>query len=101
MVSKEEVKRVDAVGTGGWNKLRAVPVYEYILMLPCRLACRTIILLHCVDYIHRNPRKHKLVGQVRDYPWSSFHRFVKLGQYNIHWGGSDPDSSVDEDWGEP
>ena len=58
-------------------------------------------LEHCVDYIHWNPRKHKLVEQVRNYRWSSFHRFVQLGQYGIDWGGSDPYSIIDEDWGEP
>ena len=34
-------------------------------------------LKRCVDYIHVNPVKHKLVERVRDWPWSSFHRYVK------------------------
>ena len=46
-------------------------------------------LKRCVDYIHINPVKHRLVKRVRDWPWSTFHRFVKLGQYDINWGGSD------------
>jgi putative transposase len=59
-------------------------------------------LERCVDYIHWNPRKHNLVRRVRDYPWSSFHRFVRLGQYNIDWGGIEPTSSIGYDnWGEP
>jgi putative transposase len=59
-------------------------------------------LERCVDYIHWNPRKHRIVEQVRDYPWSSFHRFVRLGQYDLEWGGSEPDSIVGHlDWGEP
>ena len=42
----------------------------------------------CVDYIHWNPRKHGLVRRVRDWPWSSFHRYVAAGQLDIDWGGS-------------
>jgi putative transposase len=56
----------------------------------------------CVDYIHWNPRKHQLVSRVRDWPWSSFHRFVVAGQYDIGWGGTQPDTyPTDRDWGEP
>lgn len=42
------------------------------------------------DYLHWNPVKHGLVARVRDYPWSSFHRWVKLGEYSEHWGEVDP-----------
>jgi putative transposase len=45
-------------------------------------------LKRSVDYTHVNPVKHKLVERVRDWPWSSFHRYVKLGGYDIDWGGS-------------
>jgi putative transposase len=38
-----------------------------------------------VDYIHFNPVKHGLVINVRDWPWSSFHRYVKRGLYPIDW----------------
>jgi putative transposase len=34
--------------------------------------------------------KHGLVKRVRDYPWSTFHRFVKEGEYDLYWGGADP-----------
>lgn len=44
-------------------------------------------LKRCVDYLHFNPVKHGLVAAVRDWPWSSFHRFVKLGEYDLRWGG--------------
>ena len=54
------------------------------------------------DYIHWNPRKHDLIRRVRDWPWSSFHRFVEAGDYDIDWGRMQPDSIVgDLDWGEP
>ena len=56
-------------------------------------------LKRCVDYIHWNPVKHGLVPRVRDYPWSSFHRFVQLGEYEIGWGGVNPCPDwKDEDW---
>ncbi|HLA84396.1 MAG TPA: transposase [Thermoguttaceae bacterium] len=44
----------------------------------------------CVDYLHYNPVKHGLVGRVQDYPWSTFHRFVRLGEYDTDWGGENP-----------
>lgn len=45
-------------------------------------------LKRCVDYIHMNPVNHGLVTRVRDWPWSSFHRYVRLGEYNPNWGDS-------------
>jgi len=36
-------------------------------------------LQRCIDYIHWNPVKHGLVERVQEYPWSTFHRYVKLG----------------------
>lgn len=44
----------------------------------------------CVDYIHWNPVKHGLVRRVPDYPFSSFHRFLRLGEYPSDWGKEDP-----------
>lgn len=46
-------------------------------------------LRRCVDYTHINPVKHGLVGRVIDWPWSSFHRYVRLGEYPSDWGGGD------------
>jgi REP-associated tyrosine transposase len=40
-----------------------------------------------MDYIHINPVKHALVPRVRDWPYSSFHRMVKLGVYPEDWAG--------------
>jgi putative transposase len=40
-----------------------------------------------VDYIHFNPVKHGLVCRVRDWPYSSFHRYVRLGVLAQDWGG--------------
>lgn len=39
-----------------------------------------------LDYIHYNPVKHGLVQRAIDWPWSSFHRFVREGQYPAGWG---------------
>lgn len=47
-------------------------------------------LKRCLDYIHWNPVKHGLVSRVVDYPWSTFHRYVKLGEYEDNWGGENP-----------
>jgi putative transposase len=40
-----------------------------------------------LDYIHFNPVKHGYVSRVKDWPYSSFHRWVKLGIYPEDWGG--------------
>jgi putative transposase len=40
-----------------------------------------------IDYIHINPVKHGLVARVRDWPYSSFHRMVKIGTYPEDWAG--------------
>ena len=43
---------------------------------------------HC-DYIHFNPVKHGLCLAPREWPYSSFHRFVKEGRYELGWGGNE------------
>ncbi|MEZ6068209.1 MAG: transposase [Planctomycetaceae bacterium] len=43
-------------------------------------------LKRCLDYLHVNPLKHGLVSRVIDWPWSSFHRYVRLGEYTPEWG---------------
>ena len=58
-------------------------------------------LKRCVDYIHWNPKKHGCVRYVRDWAWSSFHRFVELGEYDSTWGRADPCPGYDDpEWGE-
>jgi len=39
-----------------------------------------------VDYNHWNPIKHGHVQNVIDWPYSSFHSYVKQGIYEINWG---------------
>jgi putative transposase len=38
------------------------------------------------DYVHFNPVKHGLVDKVKDWPYSTFHRYVKNGIYSADWG---------------
>jgi REP-associated tyrosine transposase len=42
-------------------------------------------LEHHVDYIHYNPVKHGYVARVADWPYSTFHRFVRQGMYPLDW----------------
>ncbi|WP_425398251.1 REP-associated tyrosine transposase [Aeoliella sp.] len=57
-------------------------------------------LKRCVDYIHWNPRKHGLVENVKDWTWSSFHRFVAAGEYEADWGRANPTPDWDDpEWG--
>ena len=41
-----------------------------------------------VDYIHYNPVKHGLARCPKDWPWSSFSRYVASGDYPVDWGCS-------------
>jgi putative transposase len=41
---------------------------------------------HHLDYLHYNPVKHGLVSQVKNWPYSSFHRHVERGIYDEEWG---------------
>jgi putative transposase len=45
-------------------------------------------LKRCLDYVHVNPLKHGLVQRVSDWPWSTFHRYVRLGEYDAQWGSA-------------
>ncbi len=53
------------------------------------------------NYIHYNPVKHGHVRCPKEWPWSSFHRYVEAGDYPEDWGSTDgpaPDfGRVDED----
>ncbi len=45
-----------------------------------------------VDYIHFNPVKHKLVKRVVDWPYSSFHLYVRMGLCPVDWLGFEDES---------
>ncbi|HEC17956.1 MAG TPA: transposase, partial [Gammaproteobacteria bacterium] len=44
-----------------------------------------------IDYIHYNPVKHGHVASVAEWPFSSFHRFVKAGVYPLDWSAGESD----------
>ena len=50
-----------------------------------------------VDYIHYNPVKHGLVDIVENWPWSTYHKFVRDGFYR-HGLVSDYDGDFGEDF---
>lgn len=41
-----------------------------------------------LDYIHYNPVKHGYAANAGDWPYSTFHRYVKEGAYPADWGGT-------------
>ena len=41
-----------------------------------------------MDYLHFNPVKHQYVVCPGDWPWSSFHRYVREAVYEANWGCS-------------
>jgi len=40
-----------------------------------------------MDYLHFNPVKHGWMTNVVDWPFSSFHRYLKFGVYSTDWTG--------------
>ena len=56
-----------------------------------------------VDYVHFNPVKHKLVNRVREWPYSSFHAYVRRGVLPADWAGDVDEPTMDfgERRGEP
>ena len=48
-----------------------------------------------VDYLHFNPVKHGLVSRVRDWPYSSFHVYVRRGVLPADWAGDVDESPTD------
>ena len=49
-----------------------------------------------VDYIHWNPVKHGHVQRAMDWPYTSFHRFVRDGILPPAWAGEDVDGNFGE-----
>ena len=41
-----------------------------------------------INYIHYNPVKHGYAKSVNDWEFSTFHKFVKNGLYDINWGSN-------------
>jgi putative transposase len=53
-------------------------------------------LAHHIDYIHYNPVKHHHAKRPRDWPYSSFHRYVREGTLALDWAAP-PAFAMDED----
>ena len=49
---------------------------------------------HC-DYIHYNPVKHRIVDAPRDWPYSTFHRYVEKEIYSPDWGATPVEIPID------
>jgi putative transposase len=43
-----------------------------------------------LDYVHFNPVKHGLVATPRDWAYSTFGKYVSLGEYDEQWGATEP-----------
>ncbi len=54
-----------------------------------------------VDYIHWNPVKHGYVKRVKDWPYSTFHRYVAQGVYPEDWAGMNDATVEAREFGEP
>jgi putative transposase len=52
-----------------------------------------------VDYVHFNPVKHGLAESVRDWPYSSFHRYVARGVLPEDWAAGESEKAGS--FGEP
>ena len=42
-----------------------------------------------IDYVHYNPVKHGVASLVKDWEYSSFHKFVHNNMYDKNWGSSE------------
>ena len=57
-------------------------------------------LANHVDYIHGNPVKHGLVDSPKNWPYSTFHRYVRLGLLPENWMWAEANGLPDVNTGE-
>jgi len=48
-----------------------------------------------VDYVHFNPVKHKLASRTLEWPYSSFHAYVRRGLLPADWAGDAAELTMD------
>lgn len=48
-----------------------------------------------VDYVHFNPVKHRLVRRALEWPYSSFHVYVRRGLLPADWAGDVEEPMMD------
>ena len=49
-----------------------------------------------LDYIHFNPIKHNYVKALKDFPFSSFNKFVKMDYYDENWCNFEDKNKINE-----
>jgi len=49
-----------------------------------------------MDYLHFNTMKHGYVKNVKDWPHSTFHWYVRQGVYDENWGGKEVMTTEEE-----
>ncbi len=59
-------------GTGTWLKL---PVFEW--RFKAKLIKTDEYLAQCIHYVNYNPLKHKIVTDIAQYPWTSYHHLTQ------------------------
>ncbi len=78
-----------------YNDIVETPTYGYVNkgekgVFQRRFFEHTIIsekeLNNQIDYIHYNPVKHGFVKNVKDWKYSSFHKYLNQGLYEYNWG---------------
>ena len=47
-----------------------------------------------MDYVHFNPVRHGHAASAAEWPYSTFHRYVREGVYAPDWGGTEPARSM-------
>lgn len=76
-----QIKRHSQYLIGGNLRLWQKRFWEHTIRDEADFACH-------FDYLHFNPVKHGYVGQISDWRFSTFHRYVKQGIYPHNWGGA-------------
>ena len=70
-------------------------------LTPCYFdQAKSIFDLFWTAMIHYNPVKHSLVERPSEWPWSTFHKYVRMGIYDLDWGNNGFDFSDDISYGE-
>ncbi|ARB70093.1 TPA: transposase [Neisseria meningitidis] len=85
-----QIKRHSQYLIGGNLRLWQKRFWEHTIRDEADFACH-------FDYLHFNPVKHGYVGQISDWGFSTFHRYVKQGIYPHNWGGGNADFSIGYD----
>ena len=78
----QHIKQSESRTQAGYQPIWQKKYYEHTIRDESDFECR-------FNYVHFNPVKHGLVKKVKDWPFSSFHRYVAKGIYDQNWGNFD------------